>query len=137
MAAEDGERACLKLRLAGSQERVSSFGHPYIRHLCSQVPEEWASLEQPEDTLLGEPDSPAPLPVSSGLVSSPPPPPSGLVRDIAVYCIQHSAESEACDMLMEIEHIGMMVELVSEDVHDRVCLYLTRSVAHDYHMTVA
>ena len=40
-------------------------------------------------------------------------------------------------MLMEIERIGMMVELVSEDVHDRVCLYLTRSVAHDYHMTVA
>ena len=29
-------------------------------------------------------------------------------------------------MLMEIEKIDMIVELVSKDVHERVCLYLIR-----------
>ena len=44
-----------------------------------------------------------------------------------MYCLQHSAEAEACDLLMEIEKMDMIVELVSEDIHDRVCLYLIRS----------
>ena len=49
-----------------------------------------------------------------------------LVRELAIFCLEHSAESEACDMLMEIERIDMLLELVTEDVHERVCLYLTR-----------
>lgn len=152
MAVEDKERLCLNYRLAGSQERVSSFGHPYIRspdraavvqnmchvhvlllplplhltlplplllisplllslslsflfwyrQLCSQLPEEWVSRNEPEEGLLG------------------------LVRDISVYCLAHNAEAEACDLLMEIEKIGMIVDLVSEDTYHRVCLYLTR-----------
>ena len=28
---EDKNRDCLHFRLAGSKERISSFGHPYIR----------------------------------------------------------------------------------------------------------
>lgn len=51
----------------------------------------------------------------------------GLVQDITIYCLDHSAEAEACDLLMEIEKIDMIDDLVSEDTHDRVCLYLTRS----------
>ena len=31
-------------------------------------------------------------------------------------------------MLMEIEKIDMLLELVTEDVHERVCLYLIRQV---------
>jgi len=31
MAAEDKERKILQYRLLGSQEKISSFGHPYIR----------------------------------------------------------------------------------------------------------
>lgn len=31
MAVEDAENKCLKYRLEGSKEKVSSFGHPYIR----------------------------------------------------------------------------------------------------------
>lgn len=49
-----------------------------------------------------------------------------LVKTILVFCLEHSAESEACDMLMEIERVDMIVDSVSEDVHARVCLYLTR-----------
>ncbi len=79
---------------------------PFLSHrrLCSEVPEQWVTESSPETSLLP------------------------LVRKLAVFCLEHSAESEACDMLMEIEKIDMMLELVSEDVHERVCLYLVRSV---------
>ena len=77
--------------------------HTHIhRRLCSQIPEQWMKLTSPEDTLLG------------------------LVRDISVYCLEHSSEPEACDLLMEIERVDLLEELVKEDTHDRVCLYLTR-----------
>ena len=49
-----------------------------------------------------------------------------LVREICEYCLRYSAEAEACDLLMEIEKIEMIVDLVTEDISDRVCLYLTR-----------
>ena len=74
------------------------------RRLCAEVPEQWSDESSPEATLLD------------------------LVRKLCVFCMEHSAESEACDMLMEIEKIDMLLELVSEDVHERVCLYLTRWV---------
>ncbi len=72
------------------------------RRLCTQLPEEWLSEARREETLLP------------------------LVRDIAVYCLEHSAETEACDLLMEVEKVEMISELVTEDIHDRVCLYLVR-----------
>ena len=43
MTLDDKERDCLKFRLLGSNESVASFGHPYIRRLCSQIPNEWNS----------------------------------------------------------------------------------------------
>lgn len=74
------------------------------RRLCAEVPEQWADEASPEGVLLD------------------------LVRKLSAFCLEHSAESEACDMLMEIERIDMLLELVSEDVHERVCLYLIRLV---------
>ncbi len=49
-----------------------------------------------------------------------------LVKCISEFCLEHSAEAEVCDMLMEIDKIDMIVELVDQDVHERVCLYLIR-----------
>ena len=38
MAVDDkAERKCLNYRLQGSQEKVSSFGHPYIRYVCTYM----------------------------------------------------------------------------------------------------
>ena len=103
MTQEDKEHNLLKLRLEGSQEAISSFGHPYIRKVCSQIPEVWVDKE-----------------AEKGLLP--------LVRDIVEYCLQHNAETEACDLLMEIDSIGRIVEeeFVTEEAHERVCLYLTR-----------
>ena len=34
MAMDDKERKILQYRLLGSQEKISSFGHPYVRSVC-------------------------------------------------------------------------------------------------------
>ena len=78
------------------------FGVSPIRGVCTQIPEEWTVLSSPEDSL------------------------HGLVVDIASYCLQHSAETEACDLLMEIEQIDLIVSLVTTETFGRVCLYLSR-----------
>jgi 26S proteasome regulatory subunit N1 len=104
---EDSERLCLKCRLAGTGERISSFGHPYISRICTQIPGEWQSL-------------------SSGAESSLLP----LVHSIVVYCLDHSSESEAVDLLMEIDHVPLVKDLVKEDTYQRVCLYLTSCVKY-------
>ena len=55
-----------------------------------------------------------------------------LIQDITSYCLEHSAEAEACDLLMEIEKIDVIEDLVSKDTHERVCLYLTRFTVHTH-----
>lgn len=113
---------CLKCRLSGTGEAISSFGHPYIRsgprrqysgvlppppslsRICTQVPAEWQEQSDPKSSLLP------------------------LVHSIVVYCLDHSSESEAVDLLMEIDCVSLLKDLVKEDTYQRVCLYLTRSV---------
>ena len=51
-----------------------------------------------------------------------------LVLSIVQYCLKHNAEAEACDLLMEIDSIMKIVDYVTEETHERVCLYLTRLV---------
>ena len=101
MTVED-EKSCLTFRLQGSQEAIASFGHPYIRRLCAQIPEVWGG-ERPDGERLPT-----------------------LVFDIVRYCLEHNAESEACDLLMEVEEVERIMEFVTEETHERVCLYLTR-----------
>ena len=45
----DEEKGCLLFRLQGSQEAIASFGHPYIRRLCSQLPDEWTKEGEREE----------------------------------------------------------------------------------------
>ena len=38
----------------------------------------------------------------------------------------HNAEAEACDLLMEIENVNLLIDYVEKDTYARVCLYLLR-----------
>lgn len=49
-----------------------------------------------------------------------------LVHDIVSHNMKHNAEVEACDLLIEIERLDLLLEYVHEDEHARVCLYLLR-----------
>lgn len=51
-----------------------------------------------------------------------------LAREIVPYNMLHNAETEACDLLMEIERLDLLDQYVDKSSFQRVCLYLTRSV---------
>ena len=54
-----------------------------------------------------------------------------LAKEILPYNMQHNAETEACDLLMEIERLELLEQYVDKNSFQRVCLYLTRSVTYD------
>ena len=49
-----------------------------------------------------------------------------LVKEIVPFNMEHNAECEACDLLMEVERLDTLEEYVDETAHERVCLYLAR-----------
>ena len=53
-----------------------------------------------------------------------------MVCDIVPYLMQHNAESEACDLLMEIEKLDILQQFVDRTAYPRVCLYLRRYLCH-------
>jgi 26S proteasome regulatory subunit N1 len=52
-----------------------------------------------------------------------------LVRQITLYNLKHNAEVDACDLLIEIEQLPLLLEecFSAELDFARVCLYLIRS----------
>ena len=57
-----------------------------------------------------------------------------LVNDIVPYHMEHNAEAEAADTLMEIEKLGMLEEVVDESAFPRVCLYLMRYIVDVFYL---
>ena len=49
-----------------------------------------------------------------------------LLKDIIPYLMEHNAEAEACDALMEVERLEELDQYVDENAYPRVCLYLKR-----------
>jgi hypothetical protein len=47
-----------------------------------------------------------------------------LTKDIIAFYMAHNAEAEACDLLMEIEHVELLIDYTETETYQRVCLYL-------------
>ncbi|KAI4333922.1 hypothetical protein L6164_018673 [Bauhinia variegata] len=108
MSAE-GELESLKYRLLGSDGDIGSWGHEYVRNLAGEISQEYAkrqSEEAPIDDLME------------------------LVQQIVAFHMQHNAEPEAVDLLMEVEDLDMLVEHVDKTNFKRTCLYLTSSAKY-------
>ncbi|KAB7504021.1 26S proteasome non-ATPase regulatory subunit 2 [Armadillidium nasatum] len=105
------ERECLKYRLLGPKREVGDWGHEYVRHLSGEIASEYESLYE-EDSKRQE-----------------------LIKEahlIVPYQMEHNAEAEACDLLMEMELLNLLTETdyVDADSYQRVCLYLTSCVPY-------
>ncbi|XP_014218958.1 26S proteasome non-ATPase regulatory subunit 2 [Copidosoma floridanum] len=104
-------RECLKYRMTGSALNIGEWGHEYVRHLSGELTAEWEefSIKGSEELI-------------QKLI--------GLVHEIVPYNMAHNAETEACDLLMEIDRLEMLEQYVDESAYQRVCLYLTNCVPY-------
>jgi len=104
------ERDCLKYRLLGSKDDIGSWGHEYVRHIAGEIATEWQESDNqtPENT--------------EDILQ--------LVKQIIPYDMKHNAETEACDLLMEIENLDMLLDHVDQTTYARVCLYLSSCVPY-------
>ncbi|XP_078046761.1 regulatory particle non-ATPase 1 [Augochlora pura] len=103
-------RECLKYRLTGSKLAIGEWGHEYVRHLSGELASEWDELADDAEA------------TSKKLIA--------LVHEIVPYNMVHNAETEACDLLMEIERLDLLEQYVDESAYQRVCLYLTSCVPY-------
>lgn len=104
-------RECLKYRLTGSALPIGEWGHEYVRHLSGELAGEW---DEVSDTNAEA--------TNKKLLA--------LVHQIVPYNMAHNAETEACDLLMEIERLDLLEQYIDESVYQRVCLYLTSCVPY-------
>ncbi|KAK3851430.1 hypothetical protein Pcinc_041919 [Petrolisthes cinctipes] len=106
------ERECLKYRLDGERGEIGAWGHEYVRHLAGEIAQEWETLGDDDDAKRAE------------LISE--------AHVIIPYHMQHNAEAEACDLLMEMEQLELLTsqDYVDKDAYQRVCLYLTSCVPY-------
>ncbi|CAJ2649501.1 unnamed protein product [Trifolium pratense] len=106
---DEEELESLRYRLLGSKGDISSWGHEYVRNLAGQISKEYAkrqTADTPIDDLLE------------------------LVQQIVAFHMKHNAETEAVDLLMEVEYLDMLIEHVDRTNFKRTCLYLTTSARY-------
>ncbi len=104
-------RECLKYRFLSSMDDIGSWGHEYVRHLTAELSIEWGEIDSltapAEENLI----------TKDGLLK--------LAEEIVPFYMKHNAEAEACDLLMEIERIDILLKFVEKETYQRVCLYLS------------
>ena len=115
---DTGKRDTLYYRLLSkSTEEPGLWGHEYVRHLSAELGEEWGSyyaslLENPDDQPTTRKYSPEEL--------------RSLALELVEFCLQHNAEADAVDLLLELECIGALTDKVDEKTFERVCRYMVR-----------
>lgn len=133
------KRECLKYRFLSSRETVGSWGHEYVRHLTAELTQEWNELEnnnkekdQQETTITTTTDSSSNTVTQTQDVEFTIEPTVVITKDdllklakenVAFY-MNHNAEADACDLLMEIENVDLLIDYVEKDTYQRVCSYL-------------
>lgn len=104
-------KECLVYRLYSDEKEeaeIGDWGHEYVRHLSGEIATNWTD-DQSENFRARL---------------------TRLVEKIVPYNMQHNAEAEACDLLMEIERLDMLEQYVDESAYPRVCLYLQSCVPY-------
>lgn len=101
-------KECLVYRfLCDQNDRIGDWGHEYVRHLSGQISTHWNETSGNFRNRLID-----------------------LVKQIVPYNMDHNAEAEACDSLIEIERLDLLEDYVDESSYERVCLYLQGCVPY-------
>ncbi|ESQ50440.1 hypothetical protein EUTSA_v10001903mg [Eutrema salsugineum] len=108
MSAE-GERESLRYRLIGTEGDIGSWGHEYVRNLAGEIAQEFTKRQSEKahiDDLME------------------------LVQQIVAFHMKHNAETEAVDLLMDVEDLNQLLEHVDKTNFKRTCNYLTSAAKY-------
>jgi 26S proteasome regulatory subunit N1 len=135
----------LSASLLPSSKHISEpglWGHEYVRHLASELGEEYRvrELGEEEEVLPEKPvetESEAKPEEKKPEEKKPQPKlePIGTMEELkalalecAQFLLQHNAEPDAVDLLEELEIVDQIVGLVDENTYGRVCQYMIACV---------
>ncbi len=112
--AKIGTRELLTFKLAGTRGDLGSWGHEFVRSLAGEIGQEYQAR------VVKASEDPASVADTGDLLK--------LVDDIVPFHIQHNAEAEAIDLLIEVQQLKKLTALTTIDQNnfERVCLYLLR-----------
>lgn len=111
MTYADGNRDCLRYRLASSNEQDPTiWGHEYLRHLATEIGEERAEREEKEESV-------------NDLMQ--------LVLKIVPFFLDHNAEADGVDLLEEMNAVEKIAddELYNNHNWRKMCIYMESCVS--------
>ena len=103
VASEKEEPDALKYAITGTRKNLVQWGHEYLRCLAGQIGKQYEdNMEKLEST--------------TDLLQ--------LVDQIIPEFIDHNEESEAVDLMMEVEQLTKLSQFCNLNNYERVCSYL-------------
>jgi len=113
---EDGQKEVLKYRLAtlehGKALNLQDWGHEYVAHLISDLLEVWKDSETVDSQLQQDSQQ--------------------IITEILNYFVDIGRTQDACDLLIEVQQVGSIIEHVNESNIQKITLYLF-SASHYLH----
>eukprot|EP01083_Nonionella_stella_P213807 770817_1 len=109
---EPQTRLCLKYRLESDIKIMSEWGTQYLKHLAAEIRIEMETRLAAED----DPEQTADLVDEESIMK--------VVDQIVEYYMDHNAEGDAIDLLLEVERKELIKNYCKQHNHRRVCEYL-------------
>ncbi|RKO97191.1 26S proteasome regulatory complex, non-ATPase subcomplex, Rpn1 subunit, partial [Caulochytrium protostelioides] len=119
--AGDDKRESLNYRLRGAGESPGLWGHEYVRHLASEIIDEYDA--RINAALAANPEAP----IDKKALQADMMP---LAMELVPFFLQHNAEADACDLLLELEALENLIPLVTKETAARICLYIVSCVSY-------
>ncbi|XP_017779189.1 PREDICTED: 26S proteasome non-ATPase regulatory subunit 2-like [Nicrophorus vespilloides] len=91
----------LKYCMLGTMQNIGDWGHEYVHHIETQIVEQLLRCQKSEEKL------------------------ENLIEDCVRFDCEHHGEIQACDFLMEIDHLEKLEKYLNAGIYQRVCMYLT------------
>ena len=122
--APEGKRESLSFKLEGCKTDVAAWGHEYVRNLSGEIAEEYRERTGDDDDDDEVEDSKTEKKDVSELID--------LAKRIVKFDMEHNAEAEAVDLLMEVQQLPLLLPLEFDERNtERVCAYLLRSALYE------
>lgn len=125
---ENGKHDSLRYALLSETKNIENWGHEYIRHLALEIGEVYDDQMENQDSgnaSLGESEEATP---KLNAFDFPREDILQLSLDIVPYFLKHNGETDAVDLLLEIEAIDKLPQFVDENTFERVCQYMVACV---------